>query len=491
MEMERMSALKLGEAIRQRKVSCAEAVKQALSQIQKQDGKLHAFLDVYEEEALARAKETDQEIAKGSCPSPLAGVPVAVKDNICVRGKRTTCGSRMLEHFIAPYQAEAADRLEAAGMILIGKTNMDEFAMGSTTETSAFGPTRNPWNPEHVPGGSSGGSAAAVAAGETPLAVGSDTGGSIRQPSAYCGVVGLKPTYGTVSRYGLVAYASSMDQIGPIAGSAADCAALLEVLAGYDRKDSTSVKREDLNFSESLGKGIRGMRIGVPKEFLAGEMEDEVRQSFLEAMKILVSLGAQVNFFSMKTVKYMIPAYYLIACAEASSNLERYDGVKYGFRAQDYEGLHDMYKKTRTQGFGEEVKRRIMLGSFVLSSGYYEAYYLKALRTRAVIKQEFDQVFREYDLILAPASPDAAPVLGESLKDPMKMYLSDIHTVAVNLCGLPAVSVPCGLTRKGLPVGIQFIGNCFQEKTILQAADAYEKARGDFGFPEGRKEKKG
>ena len=491
MEMERMSALKLGEAIRQRKVSCAEAVKQALSQIQKQDGKLHAFLDVYEEEALARAKEMDQEIAKGSCPSPLAGVPVAVKDNICFRGKRTTCGSRMLEHFIAPYQAEAADRLEAAGMILIGKTNMDEFAMGSTTETSAFGSTRNPWNPEHVPGGSSGGSAAAVAAGETPLAVGSDTGGSIRQPSAYCGVVGLKPTYGTVSRYGLVAYASSMDQIGPIGSSAADCAALLEVLAGYDRKDSTSVKREDLNFSEGLGKGIRGMRIGVPKEFLAGEMEDEVRQSFLEAMKILVSLGAQVNFFSMKTVKYMIPAYYLIACAEASSNLERYDGVKYGFRAQDYDGLHDMYKKTRTQGFGEEVKRRIMLGSFVLSSGYYEAYYLKALRTRAVIKQEFDQIFREYALILAPASPDAAPVLGESLKDPMKMYLSDIHTVAVNLCGLPAVSVPCGLTRKGLPVGIQFIGNCFQEKTILQAADAYEKARGEFGVPEGRKEKKG
>ena len=378
-----------------------------------------------------------------------------------------------------PYQAEAVSRLEQAGMIVIGKTNMDEFAMGSTTETSAYGITRNPWNTDHVPGGSSGGSCAAVAAGEAYLALGSDTGGSIRQPSSFCGVTGVKPTYGTVSRYGLIAYASSLDQIGPIGKNTADCAALLEVIAGRDPKDSTSLDRKDLDFSEAMDQKITGMKFGIPKEYLAKGLDGEVKNSFMEALKILTGQGAIVEFFSVDTMEYMIPAYYIIASAEASSNLERFDGVKYGYRAADYEGLHDMYYRTRTEGFGEEVKRRIMLGSFVLSSGYYDAYYLKALRAKALICQEFDRAFEKYDVILAPAAPHTAPKIGESLKDPLSMYLGDIYTVAVNLCGLPAISVPCGMDSKGLPIGIQMIGNRFEEKKIFRSAAAFERGGRD------------
>ena len=385
----------------------------------------------------------------------------------------------MLENFVPPYQAEAVSRLEQAGMIVIGKTNMDEFAMGSTTETSAYGITRNPWNTDHVPGGSSGGSCAAVAAGEAYLALGSDTGGSIRQPSSFCGVTGVKPTYGTVSRYGLIAYASSLDQIGPIGKNTADCAALLEVIAGRDPKDSTSLDRKDLDFSEAMDQKITGMKFGIPKEYLAKGLDGEVKNSFMEALKILTGQGAIVEFFSVDTMEYMIPAYYIIASAEASSNLERFDGVKYGYRAADYEGLHDMYYRTRTEGFGEEVKRRIMLGSFVLSSGYYDAYYLKALRAKALICQEFDRAFEKYDVILAPAAPHTAPKIGESLKDPLSMYLGDIYTVAVNLCGLPAISVPCGMDSKGLPIGIQMIGNRFEEKKIFRSAAAFERGGRD------------
>ena len=385
----------------------------------------------------------------------------------------------MLENFVPPYQAEAVSRLEQAGMIVIGKTNMDEFAMGSTTETSAYGVTRNPWNTDHVPGGSSGGSCAAVAAGEAYLALGSDTGGSIRQPSSFCGVTGVKPTYGTVSRYGLIAYASSLDQIGPIGKNTADCAALLEVIAGRDPKDSTSLDRKDLDFSGAMDQKITGMKFGIPKEYLAKGLDGEVKNSFMEALKILTEQGAIVEFFSVSTMEYMIPAYYIIASAEASSNLERFDGVKYGYRAADYEGLHDMYYKTRTEGFGEEVKRRIMLGSFVLSSGYYDAYYLKALRAKALIRQEFDRAFEKYDVILAPAAPHTAPRIGESLKDPLSMYLGDIYTVAVNLCGLPAISVPCGADSKGLPIGIQMIGNRFEEKKIFRSAAAFERGGRD------------
>ena len=477
-DLEKMTALALAEKIRQRQISVLDGVKTVFSAIEKKEPQIHAYLDLYKKEAFARAKAVEKGIREGVYTGPLAGVPVAVKDNICVKGKKTTCASRILADFVPQYNAEVTDRMEKAGMILIGKTNMDEFAMGSTTETSAFGITRNPWDPGHVPGGSSGGSCAAVAAGEAYLALGSDTGGSIRQPSAFCGVTGIKPTYGTVSRYGLVAYASSLDQIGPVGKDAADCAALLEVIAGHDPKDSTSLKRKDLDFSAEMKEKILGMKFGVPKEFLAKGLDPEVKDSFMNALKLLTELGAVIEFFSMKTTEYMIPAYYIIASAEASSNLERFDGVKYGFRAAEYEGLHDMYYKTRTEGFGVEVKRRIMLGSFVLSSGYYDAYYLKALRTKALIKKEYDAAFDRYDVILAPAAPHTAPAVGESLKDPLAMYLGDIYTVAVNLCGLPGISVPCGTDSKGLPIGIQMIGNCFEEKKLFRCAAAFERARG-------------
>ena len=484
MDLGKLTALQLAEKIKQHQISVLDGVKYVFDQIEAKEDKVHAYLDTYKKEAYARAKEVQKGIEDGTYTGPLAGVPIAIKDNICIKGKTTTCASKILENFVPQYNAEVIDRLEQAGLVIIGKTNMDEFAMGSTTETSAYGVTRNPWDLERVPGGSSGGSCAAVAAGETYLALGSDTGGSIRQPSSYCGVTGLKPTYGTVSRYGLVAYASSLDQIGPVGKDVADCAALLEVIAGHDPKDSTSIDRHDLDFGKEMTDKIAGMKFGVPKEYLAEGLSPDVKDAFMETLKVLTQMGAIVEFFSVKTMEYMIPAYYIIASAEASSNLERFDGVKYGYRAAEYDGLHDMYKRTRTEGFGEEVKRRIMLGSFVLSSGYYDAYYLKALRTKALIKKEFDEAFEKYDVLLAPAAPYTAPKLGESLKDPMAMYLGDIYTVAVNLCGLPGITVPCGKDKIGLPIGIQMIGDCFMEKKILRAAHAYEKARGDFGTPE-------
>ena len=367
--------------------------------------------------------------------------------------------------------------LEKAGAIILGKTNMDEFAMGSTTETSAFGATKNPWNTEHVPGGSSGGSCAAVAAEECSYALGSDTGGSIRQPSSFCGVTGIKPTYGTVSRYGLIAYGSSLDQIGPVAKDVTDCATILEVIASHDSKDSTSVKREDYDFTSALVDDVKGLKIGIPRDYFGEGLDKEVRDAVLNAAKELEKKGAIVEEFDLSLVEYAIPAYYTIACAEASSNLERFDGVKYGYRAENYQGLHNMYKKTRSEGFGAEVKRRIMLGSFVLSSGYYDAYYLKALRTKALIKKAFDQAFEKYDIILGPAAPTTAPKLGESLADPIKMYLGDIYTISVNLAGLPGISLPCGIDSKGLPIGLQLIGNCFEEKKLIRAAYAFEQTR--------------
>ena len=408
---------------------------------------------------------------------------MAIKDNICTEGIETTCSSKILRGFVPPYSAEAALNLKKAGAILLGKTNMDEFAMGSTTETSWFGPTKNPWNTEHVPGGSSGGSCAAVAAGETFFALGSDTGGSIRQPSSFCGVTGIKPTYGTVSRYGLIAYGSSLDQIGPIAKDTADCAAILETIASYDKKDSTSVKREAYNFTAALTGEVKGMKIGIPSDYLGEGLDEDVKKAVLEAADALKECGAEVEFFDLGMVEYAIPAYYVIASAEASSNLSRFDGVKYGYRTPEYEDLHEMYKKSRSEGFGPEVKRRIMLGSFVLSSGYYDAYYLKALRTKALIKQAFDKAFEKYDVILGPAAPSTAPLLGDSLSDPMKMYLGDIYTVSVNLAGLPGISVPCGLDSKGLPIGLQMIADCFQEKKLFGVASAYEKARGAWKLP--------
>lgn len=477
MELLSLSAVELGAAIREGRTTAVEAVEAVFARIEKLEGTLHCYITLDKKRALDNAVRVQKKIEAKELQGPLAGVPVAMKDNLSTEGMLTTCASKILKNYIPSYSAQAVLQLEKAGAILIGKTNMDEFAMGSTTETSAFGITRNPWNPKHVPGGSSGGSCAAVAAQECFYALGSDTGGSIRQPAAFCGVTGLKPTYGTVSRYGLIAYGSSLDQIGPVAKDVADCAAVLEVITSYDRKDSTSLNRKDTDFISALKKDVKGMKIGIPKDYLGEGLNGEVRESVLAAAKVLEAQGALVEEFDLSLVEYAIPAYYVIACAEASSNLARFDGVKYGYRSQEYEGLHQMYKKSRSEGFGPEVKRRIMLGSFVLSSGYYDAYYLKALRTKALIKQAFDQAFETYDVILGPAAPTTAPEIGKSLEDPLKMYLGDIYTVSVNLAGLPAMTLPCGMDRKGLPIGLQLIGGCFQEKKILQAAYAFEQNR--------------
>ena len=389
------------------------------------------------------------------------------------------------------FTAEAVCNLEKAGAVILGKTNMDEFAMGSTTETSAFGVTKNPWNTGHVPGGSSGGSCAAVAAEECSYALGSDTGGSIRQPSSFCGVTGIKPTYGTVSRYGLIAYGSSLDQIGPIAKDVTDCATILETISSHDSKDSTSVKREDTHFTEALVDDVKGMKIGIPRDYFGEGLNTEVKEAVLAAAKELEKKGAIVEEFDLGLVEYAIPAYYVIACAEASSNLARFDGVKYGYRTEEYDGLHQMYKKSRSEGFGAEVKRRIMLGSFVLSSGYYDAYYLKALRVKALIKKAFDEAFAKYDVILGPAAPTTAPKLGASLSDPIQMYLGDIYTISVNLAGLPGISLPCGTDSQGLPIGLQLIGDCCKEKNIIRAAYAFEQTRDYAHSPIAAQEKGG
>lgn len=472
-----LTAVQLGKKIQEREVSSVEAVRDCLDQIESLDCVVNSFVTVDGDRALAKAEQVQRQIESGRLKGPLAGVPVAIKDNICTEGLLTTCSSRILENFIPPYTAKAVLNLEKAGAVILGKTNMDEFAMGSTTETSAYGATRNPWNLEHVPGGSSGGSCAAVAAKECLFALGSDTGGSIRQPSAFCGVTGLKPTYGTVSRNGLIAYGSSLDQIGPIARDVTDCAAILEAIASYDNKDSTSVQRQSYDFTSALTDDVRGMRIGIPRDYMGPGLDDQVMEAVMKSAGILEEKGAVVEEFDLGLVEYAIPAYYVIASAEASSNLSRFDGVKYGHRALEYEGLHNMYKRSRSEGFGPEVKRRIMLGSFVLSSGYYDAYYLKALKTKALIKKAFDRAFKHYDVILGPAAPTTALKLGESLCDPLKMYLGDIYTVSVNLAGLPAMTVPCGLDTRGLPIGLQLIGDCFQENKIIRAGYAFEQTR--------------
>lgn len=477
MNLMNLTALELGKKIRSREVSVMEAVDEALDRSASGEPSVHAFVSLTPEYAKKRAGQVQKLIDDGTLTGPLAGVPVAVKDNLCTTGLKTTCGSKILENFYPTYTAQAVLNLEQAGAVIIGKTNMDEFAMGSTTETSAFGVTRNPWNLSHVPGGSSGGSCAAVAAGEVSFSLGSDTGGSIRQPSSFCGVTGIKPTYGTVSRYGLIAYGSSLDQIGPVARDVSDCAAVLEAISSYDPKDSTSVRRDSYDFTGALIDDVRDLRIGIPIDYFGEGLDEEVKNSVLQAARVLKEKGAAVEEFDLSLVQYAIPAYYVIASAEASSNLARFDGIKYGYRTADYTDLHNMYKKTRSEGFGPEVKRRIMLGSFVLSSGYYDAYYLKALRAKSLIKQAFDKAFARFDLILAPAAPSTAPKLGDSLSDPLKMYLGDIYTVSVNLAGLPAICVPCGTDKKGLPIGAQMIGNCFEEHKILRAAYAYEQSR--------------
>lgn len=472
-----LTALELGKKIKAGEITSPQATEAVIKQIKAVEEQVHSYVTLDEEGAMKRAKEVQAQIEAGTLTGPLAGVPAAIKDNMCTKGMRTTCSSKILENFVPAYTAEAVLNLEKAGAVILGKTNMDEFAMGSTTETSYYGVTRNPWNTEHVPGGSSGGSCAAVAANECFYALGSDTGGSIRQPSSFCGVTGIKPTYGTVSRYGLIAYGSSLDQIGPVAKDVSDCAAILEAISSHDLKDSTSMARTDCDFTSALKDDVKGMKIGIPSSYFGEGLDEEVKAAILKAADILKEKGAIVETFDLGLVDYAIPAYYVIASAEASSNLSRFDGVKYGYRTKEYEGLHNMYKRTRSEGFGPEVKRRIMLGSFVLSSGYYDAYYLKALRTKALIKKEFDKAFAKYDLILAPASPDTASKLGASLSDPLKMYLGDIYTISVNLAGLPGMTVPCGMDSKGLPIGMQLIGDCFKEKNIIRAGYAFECTR--------------
>ena len=512
MDITSLTAVELGKKIKAKEISVVEAVKASIAQIEKVEKDVNSFVTLDKEGALKRAEEVQKLIDDGKLTGPLAGVPVAIKDNMCTQGMLTTCSSKILGNFRPMFTAEAVKNLEEAGAVILGKTNMDEFAMGSTTETSYYGPTKNPWNLEHVPGGSSGGSCAAVAAEEAPYALGSDTGGSIRQPSSFCGVVGIKPTervaaeeapyalgsdtggsirqpssfcgvvgikptYGTVSRYGLIAYGSSLDQIGPVAKDVTDCATVLETIASYDPKDSTSIRRDSYDFTSALVDDVKGMRIGIPKDYFGDGLDAEVKENILRAVKVLEEKGAVVEEFDLSLVKYAIPAYYVIASAEASSNLARFDGVKYGYRTEEYEGLHNMYKKSRSEGFGPEVKRRIMLGSFVLSSGYYDAYYLKALKTKALIKKAFDKAFEKYDVIVAPAAPTTAPELGKSLSDPIKMYLGDIYTISVNLAGLPGITIPVGKDSKGLPVGMQLIGNCFEENKIIQTAYTFEQTK--------------
>lgn len=470
------TALEIGQMIKNKEVSSVEVTKDMLAQIKAKDERVNAYISVFEDEAVARAEKVQAKIDSGELTSDLAGVPMAIKDNICTKDNLTTCGSKMLYNFKPPYNATVVDKLDKAGAVVLGKLNMDEFAMGGSTETSYFGATGNPWDTDRVPGGSSGGSAAAVAAGECTYALGSDTGGSIRQPCSFCGVSGIKPTYGAVSRYGLVAFASSLDQIGPVGRDIRDCASVLNIISGHDAKDSTSIKREALDFSDCFSGDIKGMKIGIPTNYFGEGLDEDVKKSVLEAAETLKKLGAEVEEFEMSIVDYAIPTYYVLACAEASSNLSRYDGIKYGYRNRDCEDLLEVYLTSRSEAFGMEVKRRIMLGSFVLSSGYYDAYYNKALKVRGLIKKNFDEAFSKYDMILSPVAPTTAYKIGENSSDPLKMYLGDIYTVSVNLAGIPAVTVPCGFGKNGMPIGMQLIGNAFGENKLVKAAYAYQKA---------------
>ena len=465
MDLCELTALELSEKLRSGEVSQHEAIKAALMRIDAAQPENNAFITVTDAPSLPAADLS---------ASPLAGVPMAYKDNICTKGVKTSCASKILGSFKPPYDATVVERLSAAGAVSLGKLNMDEFAMGSTSETSFYGSIKNPWALDRVPGGSSGGAAAAVAAGEVWYAIASDTGGSIRQPAAYCGVTGMKPTYGTVSRYGLIAYASSLDQIGPLARSAADCAAVLDLIQGRDPRDGTSLDAPAGGLLASLTGDVRGLRVGLPSDCFGEGLNQEVRAAVLAAAGVLKARGARVEEFSLPIMEYVVPAYYIVAAAEASSNLSRFDGVKYGWRASDYEDLSDLYLKTRTEGFGSEVKRRILLGTFVLSAGYYDAYYKKALQVKALIKEAFDRAFETYDLLLTPVTPTTAPRLGESLSDPLQMYLSDIYTVPVNLAGLPGLSMPCGFDCQGLPIGAQLIGPALGDGIVLNAAHAFQ-----------------
>ncbi len=475
MTLHQLSASEVVNLVKEKKVSVSEIIQDLYDRIAKVDPLVKAFLILNQEEALKQAKEIDTKVKKEEELPPLAGLAIAVKDIIATKGIETTCGSRMLKGFYPPYNATVIDKLKEAGAIIIGKTNLDEFAMGSSTENSAFGPTYNPWDLERVPGGSSGGSAAAVAADEAFIALGTDTGGSIRQPASFCGVVGLKPTYGRVSRYGLIAYASSLDQIGPITKNVSDSALLMRIISGPDNRDSTSVDLPVPDYLKSCQEEIKNIKIGVPREYFVEGMNFEVKDVVYQALKLLEELGAKIEEVSLPHTEYSLPTFYLIATAEASSNLARYDGIQYGYRTENYKDLSSMYQRTRSEGFGPEVKRRIMLGTYALSSGYYDAYYLKAQKVRTLIKEDFTRVFSKYDILVTPTSPTPAFKLKEKMADPLTMYLSDIYTIPVNLAGLPALSLNCGYSKGGLPIGLQLIGKPFEEETILRVAFNYEQ----------------
>jgi aspartyl-tRNA(Asn)/glutamyl-tRNA(Gln) amidotransferase subunit A len=475
-ELQELTIAEAAALLARREISSRELTQAALDRIATVDTKVRAFLNITGDRALAQAGAADARLASGD-RGPLLGVPVAIKDVMCTDGVPTTCGSKMLEHFVPPYDATAVRRLFDAGAVMLGKTNMDEFAMGSSTENSAYHPTHNPWDLDRVPGGSSGGSAAAVAALEATYALGSDTGGSIRQPAALCGVVGMKPTYGRVSRFGLVAFASSLDQIGPFTRDVRDCTTVLNAICGHDNCDSTSAPTATPDFAADLERGVRGMRIGVPKEYMPATLDAGVRARIEDALRALESMGAEIDFdLTLPSTEAALAVYYIIAPCEASANLARYDGVKYGFSFQQGEGMWDNMEKTRGRGFGAEVKRRIMIGTYALSSGYYDAYYLKAQKVRTVIRREFDAAFEKYDVIAAPVTPTPAFKIGEKTADPYEMYLNDVFTLPVNIAGLPGISVPAGFVD-GLPVGLQIIGKPFDEATVLRAAYAYERSQ--------------
>jgi aspartyl-tRNA(Asn)/glutamyl-tRNA(Gln) amidotransferase subunit A len=474
LELYKLTIHELHEKIKNKEITAKDIASDVFKRIDSVENKVKAYLSVARDEALKQAEDADKEIKAGKF-KPLTGIPIAIKDNICIDGIKTTCASKILENFIPPYDASVITKLKANGYILTGKTNMDEFAMGSSTENSAFGATRNPYDLERVPGGSSGGSAAAVSADECIAALGSDTGGSIRQPAALCGVVGMKPTYGRVSRYGLVAFASSLDQIGPITKDVTDCAIMMNAISGHDKCDSTSANVPLPDFTKSLIKDVKGLKIGIPDEYFIEGIDPEIEKSVLDAVKLLEGLGAKSERIKLPHTGYAIATYYILATSEASSNLARYDGVKYGFRAKGKD-LIDMYMETRAKGFGSEVKRRIMLGTYALSAGYYEAFYKKGQQVRTLIKRDFDEAFKKVDVIITPTSPTPAFKIGEKTADPLQMYLSDIFTISVNLAGVPAVSIPCGLAKGNLPIGLQIIGSPFDEETIIRAAYTFEQS---------------
>ena len=476
MNITELTVHELQEKIKNKELTVTEITNAYIDRINEKEKDVNAFITLLTDDASKKAKEIEEKINNGEIKSDLAGIPIGIKDNICTKGVRTTCASKMLENFISPYNATIAQKLDDAGLINLGKMNMDEFAMGSSTENSAFAKTKNPWDLNTVPGGSSGGSAAAVAADLVPWALGSDTGGSIRQPASLCGVVGLKPTYGLVSRYGLVAFASSFDQIGPITKDVKDCAILLNLLAGHDEKDTTSVDMPKIDYVSKLNNNVKGLKIGVPKEFMGEGINEEVKSAFKKSIEKYKELGAEIVEFSLDIAKYCLAAYYIIACAEASSNLGRFDGIRYGYRTKNYDNLEELFVNSRSEGFGPEVKRRIILGTYVLSSGYYDAYYKKAQKVRTLIKNEFDKAFEKFDVILTPTSPTVAFESGTKSNNPLEMYLADICTVSINVAGIPAISIPCGVDSNGMPIGMQLIGNRFSESTILNAAYTFEQA---------------